>query len=115
LAIVAAMGYELSQDVLRAARLSDALRESEQRMALATHAANLGIWVRDLVRNEIWATDKWRELFDFEKSERLDVHRILQRLHPKDREAVHGMPMSLLRRRAGKAKDYGQCHQPGLD
>jgi two-component system sensor kinase FixL len=40
-------------------------------MALATHAANLGIWVRDLVRNEIWATDKWGELFDFEKSERM--------------------------------------------
>jgi hypothetical protein len=32
---VAAMGYELSQDVLRAARLSDDLRESQQRIALA--------------------------------------------------------------------------------
>ena len=32
--IVAAMGYELSQDLLRAARLSDDLRESQQRMAL---------------------------------------------------------------------------------
>jgi PAS domain S-box-containing protein len=57
-------------------------------MALATQAANLGIWVRDLVRDEIWATDKWRELFGFEKSERLDMHCFLQRLHPKDREAV---------------------------
>jgi Protein of unknown function (DUF1214) len=62
LRIVAAMGYELSQDVLRAARLSDDLRESQQRMALATGAANLGIRVRDFVRNEVWATDKWREL-----------------------------------------------------
>jgi two-component system, LuxR family, sensor kinase FixL len=86
--IVVAMGYELSQDVLRAAQLSDDLRESQQRMALAAHAANLGIWVRDLVRNEIWATDKWRELFGFKMSERLDMHRILQRLHPEDREAV---------------------------
>ena len=40
--IVAAMGYELSRDVLRAARLSDDLRESQERMALATHAVNLG-------------------------------------------------------------------------
>ena len=31
------------------------------------------------------------------------------------RQVRHGMPMSLFRRRAGKAKDYGQCHQPGLD
>jgi two-component system, LuxR family, sensor kinase FixL len=68
MAIVAAMGYELSQDVLRAARLSDELRESQQRMALATHAANVGIWVRDLVRNEVWATDNWRTLFGFAKS-----------------------------------------------
>jgi PAS domain S-box-containing protein len=75
-------------DITERTRAEEALRESEQRMALATHAANLGIWVRDLVRDEIWATDKWRELFGFEKSERLDVHRILQRLHPKDREAV---------------------------
>ena len=34
-------------------------------MALATHAVNLGIWVRDLVRNKVWATDKWRELLGF--------------------------------------------------
>jgi two-component system, LuxR family, sensor kinase FixL len=88
LAIVAAMGYELSQDVLRAARLSDDLRESQQRMALATHAAKLGIWVRDLVRNEVWATDEWRALLGFGKSERIDLNGFLQKLHPEDREAV---------------------------
>jgi two-component system sensor kinase FixL len=88
LAIVVAMGYELSQDVLRAARLSDDLRESQQRMALATHAAKLGIWVRDLVRNEVWATDEWRALLGFAKSERIDPNAFLQKLHPEDREAV---------------------------
>jgi two-component system, LuxR family, sensor kinase FixL len=88
LAIVAAMGYELSQDVLRAARLSDDLRESQQRMALATHAAKLGIWVRDLVRNEVWATDEWRALLGFGKSEPIDLNAFLQKLHPEDREAV---------------------------
>jgi PAS domain S-box-containing protein len=86
--VVAAMGYELSQDLVRSAQLSDDLRESQQRMALATQAANLGVWVRDLAKDEIWATDKWRELFGFEKSERLDVDSILQRAHSKDREAV---------------------------
>ena len=72
----------------RRKRAEESLRESEQRMALATRAANLGIWIRDLAKDEIWASDKWRELFGFEKSERLDMHRILQRLYPKDREAV---------------------------
>jgi two-component system, LuxR family, sensor kinase FixL len=87
--IVAAMGLELSRDVLRAARLSDDLRESQERMALATHALNLGIWVRDLVRNEVWATEKWRELLGFAKSERIDLDSFLQKLHPEDREAVN--------------------------
>ena len=82
------MGLELSDDVLNAAQLASDLHESEQRMALATDAANLGIWIRDLVRNEIWATDKWRTLLGFEKTERIDLNGYLQKLHPADREAV---------------------------
>jgi two-component system sensor kinase FixL len=95
LGVVAAMGYELSRDLLRASQLvrdlqaSEAgLRESEERMTLAAEATNLGIWIRDLARNEIWTTDSWRALFGFAKSERLDLDGILQRLHPDDRETV---------------------------
>ena len=48
---------------LRRRRLAErSLRESEERMSLAADAANLGIWILDLVGDEIWATDKWREL-----------------------------------------------------
>jgi PAS domain S-box-containing protein len=74
---------------LRRRRLAEAaLRESEQGLSLAASAAHFGIWIRYLERDEIWATDKWRELFGFGKSERLDVNCVLQRLHPEDREAV---------------------------
>ena len=88
LSILVAMGIELSHEVLNTAQLASALRESEQRMALATDAANLGIWIRDLVRNEIWATEKWRTLFGFAKSEKIVFNAYLQKLHPEDREAV---------------------------
>ena len=88
LGVVLAMGYELSRDVLRAAQLGRELRESERRMALATEAANLGIWIHDLPRDEIWASDKWRELLGFTKSERLDLECFMQRLHPDDRERI---------------------------
>ncbi|HME05793.1 MAG TPA: ATP-binding protein, partial [Bryobacteraceae bacterium] len=74
---------------LRRRRLAEAaLRESEQRMSLAVSASNFGIWIRDFVRNEIWASDKWRELFGFTSSQRLELDCILQRLHPEDREAI---------------------------
>ena len=73
----------------RRRRLAErSLRESEQRMSLAADAANLGIWIWDLVGDEIWATDKWRQLFGFEKWEWLDMHSFLGRLHPEDRDAV---------------------------
>jgi PAS domain S-box-containing protein len=62
------------------------LREIEERMRLAVEAANFGIWIRDLARNEIWATDKWRGLFGFAETERLELDKILQRIHFEDRD-----------------------------
>lgn len=84
--LVTAMGYELSRDVFRASQLvgelresKDGLRENERRMSFAVDAANLGIWIRDLARKEIRASDKWRELFGFTPSEPLDLESILPR------------------------------------
>ncbi len=88
LGIVAAMSYELSREALIAAQLARDLRDSEQRMTLAADAANLGIWVRDLPRNTIWATAKWRDLFAFTSSEPLNFTHFLQRLHSDDRGLV---------------------------
>lgn len=88
LGIVAAMAYELSDEVLRAAQISRDLRESEQRMNLAVAAANFGIWIREFRGDRIWASAKWRELFGFTADEPLDLPRILERLHPEDRDVV---------------------------
>ena len=72
---------------LRRRQLAEAsLRESEQRMSLTVDAAEIGIWIRDLTRSDIWASDKWRELFGFAPSEQIELERVLQRLHPDDRD-----------------------------
>jgi two-component system, LuxR family, sensor kinase FixL len=93
--LVAVMGYELSSDTIHASELGRKLQESEaglheieERMRLAIEGADFGIWIRDLARNEIWATDKWRELFGFSETEGLELDQILQRVHPEDRDAV---------------------------
>ncbi len=95
LGLVVVMAFEVSRDVIRASQLvhklqaSDAeLRESGARMSLAVDAADLGIWIRDLARHEVWASEKWRELFGFTPSEPLDYDGILARLHPDDREGL---------------------------
>ena len=91
----------------RRRRLAErSLRESEQRMSLAADAANLGIWIRDLVGDQIWATDKWRQLFGFEKWEWLDMHRFLGRLHPEDRDMVNQALMKAGETGGGYEKEH---------
>jgi two-component system sensor kinase FixL len=93
--IVAAMGYELSYDLLHAAQLArqlqaseTELRETQERMELAANAAELGMWMWDIVRDEVWITDKGRALLGFAPLEKIDFNRFRSRLHPEDRESV---------------------------
>lgn len=86
--IVAGMAYELSDDLLRAAKLSHDLSESEQRMKLAADAAGLGLWVWEIPRDEICISNPGRALFGLEEGERLDFARFTATLHPEDRELV---------------------------
>ena len=86
LGIVLAMGYEMSREPLRAAQLSYELLESQQRIRLAANAANLSIWEWDILRDEIWVTEKGRERAGVSASERIDFARFLQVIHPEDRE-----------------------------
>lgn len=87
-AIVAAMGYELSSDLARAASLARELEISEKRLNLAADSANVGMWEWDIVRDEIWMTDKGRAMFGFDSSEKIDFDLFRNRLHPEDRESV---------------------------
>src|SRR5947208_5570525 len=95
-AVVAAMGYELSSDMARGARLAHELELSDKRLSLAADSAGLGLWEWDIVRNEIWITDRGRSLFGFGASEKLDFDRFRSRLHPEDRKSVlNGVENSL--------------------
>ncbi len=51
-----------SSEALRAARASEALTESEERMALAMDATNDGIWDWDIIADTIFTTPRYREL-----------------------------------------------------
>lgn len=84
--VLIAMAYELSDEVLSAARLSRKLRESEQRMNLAAEAAKLGLWVWDIARDEVWITDAGRTLFAFDPGQSLNYNAFSQRIHAEDRQ-----------------------------
>ena len=95
LGIVAAMGYELTSDVLRASALSrelasteSALQETDRRLALAADAASLGFWSWDVPRDEIWMTPRGRVLRGLAPDERLDSARFFSTIHREDRSGV---------------------------
>ncbi len=88
LVIIVAMAYELGRETLRARQLARDLSASEQKMALAADAANLGFWSREFTRNEFWVTDRWRSMFGITKSEPLQLDDFLQRVHPDDRKII---------------------------
>ena len=95
LGILLPMGYELSSDVLRAARLARdlqasevALRESDHRMTMAADAARLGMWIWDLPSGDIWLTDKCREILAVAPDTTVTYDLFARRLHPHDRERI---------------------------
>jgi len=89
--IIVSMALDLGAGVIRSAKLSEELLESEERMSLAVEAAQFGIWIRDLTRDKIWASARWRELFGFKLTEPLEFEAVLERIHPDDREAVRAV------------------------
>lgn len=86
--IVAAMAYELSRDVARAARLTRELEVSEKRFNLAADSANLGMWEWDLEKDEIWVTPTRRAQLGFPTSGRITFEDLISRWHPDDRDKV---------------------------
>jgi PAS domain S-box-containing protein len=71
----------------RRKRAEESLRDSEERMSLAAEAANLGMWVWDVVKDEVWMTDKGRALFGLSPDMRVDYATLFARVHPEDHAA----------------------------
>lgn len=55
-----------TQDVTVAKEAEGALRESEQRLDLAIHGADLGIWDWNMVSGEVFFSDRWMTMLGYE-------------------------------------------------
>ena len=86
--VVAAMGYELSRDMARAASLTRDLEVSEKRFNLAADSANLGVWEWDLEKDEIWVSPTRRAQLGFPPSGRITFEELISRWHEDDRDKV---------------------------
>jgi PAS domain S-box-containing protein len=82
------------------------LRDSEERMNLAAEAANLGMWVWDVARDQIWMTERGRTLLGFGPEAPLDDAAMIARVHPEDRTARSAALKRALKTRGEYALEY---------
>jgi PAS domain S-box-containing protein len=115
--LVAAMAYELSYDLIRAAQVSRqlqaseaTLRESEERMNLAMDAANLGLWEWMVSKDELWSTKTRLARFGLPASGKLNLEAGLSTVHIDDRDRVR----QALRDAAKTGKDYHLAYRAVL-
>jgi PAS domain S-box-containing protein len=86
--LMAAMGFELCRDVLRANRMAAELRDASETMNLASGIAQLALWRWDVVKDSVWVSPLGRRFFGLNETEPFNFQRFLEILHPEDREPV---------------------------
>ncbi len=85
---------------------TDVLRASEASITLAANSAHLGLWHCNVQDKELWVTEKWRELFGFTDSEPVAFDRLLQVVHPEDRERMKQLVQSVFKHGGETESEY---------
>jgi len=88
LCMVLAMAADLGQEAVRAEKTARALRESEEQVMLAVEATHLGVWGMTPPSERIQGTAEWMNQSGFAAGEEVSLGRMLERVHPDDREKV---------------------------
>ncbi|MBP1751585.1 MAG: transcriptional regulator, Fis family [Geobacteraceae bacterium] len=79
---------EILINTLERRKANERLQEQEKRLRLATDCANLGLWILDTDTNEVWSTEKNRELFHIAAGVESNLENLLNSIHPGDRSRV---------------------------
>ncbi len=94
-------------------RAIEALREQEERMRLATEAAELGMWFWNIPQDELVWTDRCKALFGFAPDVQMSYEVFLQALHPDDRARTHTAVNRALAERSEYDMEYRTVWQDG--
>lgn len=87
-ALIFVIGYDMSREVRRAARVLSDLEKSERRLALAASAAGLALWEWHIGTDRIWISRDGREIYGVPEEELIHFSDFLATVHGDDRAAV---------------------------
>jgi len=86
---LAEMVNELQKGIKERERTELALRQSEERYALAVDGANDGIWDIDLLNGEVFYSSRWKRMLGYEDNEISScLEELESRIHPDDCKGV---------------------------
>ena len=96
-------------------RLVEALRESEERYALAARGANDGLWDWNLKDNEIYFSPRWKSMLGYDEEEiGRSPEEWFKRVHPDDLQRVQEAVASHLEGRTTHCEnEHRMLHQNG--
>jgi two-component system, cell cycle sensor histidine kinase and response regulator CckA len=104
----------LCRDIAERKRAEEALRESQQRLNLASQSAQLGIWDWDIINNRMIWDDGMFQLYGIaEKPETYGVEIWEQGLHPEDKAQVLEVHQSALRGEKDSNIEFRVKHPDG--
>ncbi len=111
-AVLTISAMALSAGMAERGRAEEALRESEAHVSLAANAANLGLWFWNIRDDKLWVTEQWRRLFGFAESEPVSFDRVLQVVHPEDRQRTKQLVQQMFEGGGGEYENEYRITRP---
>lgn len=79
------------QDITDRKQVETAIRESDERLRLATESANLGMWYWDVSTNMLIWTDRAKAMFGLPVDTEMSMQVFLAAVHPDDRQLIQAI------------------------